>query len=155
KATGPQQTGLWKAGVRIPRNELSQLQRLVDALAGQIPGLLRPFLTPLIQSVVDYVKDKLGQLIDLRGTGEGHIVYWSDQPDQLPPDPACPNGNTIPAGRYATAPLSIIIGEKEVVTLKGQPFLVVSGTTRFLGTITLTSDGSKVTGAMRMHGDTF
>lgn len=132
------------AAASVRRPEIEQLRQFVTSyLTGQVPGIVAPFVDPILTDYVERATRFLDTLTAV--TGRSTIVVAHHVPK---PVPGCtPNGNVVPAGTYAGA----VKAGLKLDFRHGVP-AVGGGVDQMSGTIRLHSDGRHVTGTIRLSG---
>ncbi len=147
--TGQQNVAPLQAAVTVQRSEVQQLREMLDAALAANLGILAPLARKFLSPLLDLVESKLAGLLDIAGHSIIPVLYWGSTPPAS--TPSCPSGGTIPAGSYS-ADVDAQIHTQLLVTLKGQQFLAGAAQTLARGRVELTSDGSQVSGTVRLTG---
>ncbi|MGA8247001.1 MAG: hypothetical protein WB797_08855, partial [Nocardioides sp.] len=150
--TGQQNVAPLQAAVTVQRSEVQQLREMLDAALGANLGLLAPIARRFLSPILDTIENGLSGLLDITGRSVIPVLFWGSKP---PPTstPGCPAGSTIPAGTYR-AVIDAQIRIRLLVTLKGAQLLAGASQTLARGRVDLTSDGSQVSGRVRLTGTT-
>ena len=138
------------ASVKVRRTEVEQLRALVTGyLTGKVPDILAPVVNPVITSYLEQATKFLDDLTAVTGVTTMVVRHHVPKPTPTPPSGCSGSATTIPAGTYS-GPISATI--KTVLHVGDTVQAAGSGTTTMTGTITLVSDGTKVTGRIDAHG---
>ncbi len=114
----------------VERQELAQLRQTIgDRLFGQIPEILRGFVSALFRPYVDSLLRRIDRLLDARGAGSLEVIFHlppSPTPEPTPAPPATP-----PPSAAAAVPLPdacALMTAADVSQLVGQPIQAVPDT---------------------------
>lgn len=146
---GQEYVGPVDAAVTVERTEVRDLRDMLDAALGEHLGLLAPFARAIVNPLLDLIEGKL-PLATIAGHQVIGVHFWGGQPPTSS-TPDCPAGTSIPAGTY-TSHVHALLGTHEVVTLQGHRLLAAQAENLMTGTITLKSNGTRVTGRMDITG---
>ncbi len=147
--TGQQNVAPLQAAVSVQRSEVQQLREMLDAALDANLGILAPLARKFLSPLLDLVESKLAGLIDIAGHSVIPVLYWGARP--TPSTPACPSGGTIPAGTYR-GDIDAQIDTREMFNVQGHRLLAASARSLARGRVILQSDGTEVSGSIRLTG---
>ena len=103
-AEGEQRNQFDYLAVTIPRPEVDRARaRLTSLVLGNIPGLLRPFVSAIFSPYLDGLQGRLNAILDARGTGTAILIYHAPLPPKPSPLPSASglcSPSPMPAGSY-------------------------------------------------------
>jgi hypothetical protein len=155
--TGTLVTPTIHATVTVRRTEVDELRKLVtEFLANQAPPFLRPIVAPIFASYIEFATTQLDALVGVDGSDTIVVSHHVPKPPKkkaVPSTTCVANGTTIPAGTYTTTIGATIITSMHI-DIPGGPQIpnAGGGTEPLHGKVSITSNGSSVTGTMSLAG---
>lgn len=100
---GEQRFGLLRLRVSVHRNDVAQIQTLVESvLLSQIPDAVRPFVAPVADKLLGSALDHLSALADVTATAYVAVGYHVLPDETTPPAPPTTPSSTTPASSTAS-----------------------------------------------------
>ena len=134
-------------GVSIRRTEIDRLKQLISGfLLGQVPGVVRGVVGPILQSYIDLALGHLDEITAVEGSVLLRVSHHKPPEPTTTTVPQCVSGPVIPAGAYQSRDVTGRYTLTETKPGNG----VISGTID-AASIVLHSDGTATSGQISVH----